>query len=306
MTKNTFTHRPPRNWLKITLTVPADKVDSAASFLALLTGAGTEQITDAGNQETEKVVGYLPVDGDTEERKKTLHDFWENMKNNAAHPDHYHLNNEIIEEEDWGHTWKKQFKPLKITPHLVIKPTWENYTPAAEEKIIELDPGMAFGTGHHASTKLALELIESAVLSDKKNCQEVLDVGTGTGILAMASALFGAKHIVAIDNDPDAVAVAKENILVNGLAEKITISGENLDDLPSSFNLVIANIIHDTLIEMAPSLTGKLKAQGMLILAGILRGDQESNIRRTYENLGLSTQEIRTEDEWAAISFRKP
>ncbi len=287
------------------LTVASDDVDPLVCFLADLTGGGLEQIPDARSPELEMVIGYLPVDSDLEDKKKTLHDFWHQIKKNAPEGEQYILSTEVIQEEDWCRTWKARFKPLKITRHLVIKPTWEEYRPAEDEIIIELDPGMAFGTGHHASTKLALELIDSLFFTQKEKYEQVLDVGTGTGILAMAGALFGAKHVVGIDNDPDAVAVAQDNIGLNRLTEKVTISAGDLQTLPSPFDLIIANITHDTLVEMAPLLTDKLKKNGALILAGILRGDQEDSIRKTYENLGLVTQATRTEDEWVAFHFCK-
>lgn len=306
MTGHNFSHRSPKSWLKIMLTVASDDVDPLVSFLADLTGGGLEQIPDAQGRELEMVIGYLPVDSDLEDKKRSLHEFWHHIKQNAPAGEQYILSTEVIQEEDWSRTWKARFKPLKITRHLVIKPTWEEYQPAEDELIIELDPGMAFGTGHHASTKLALELIDSLFFTQKEKYEQVLDVGTGTGILAMAGALFGARHVAGIDNDPDAVAVAQDNIALNRLAEKVTISGSDLRTLPSPFDLIIANITHDTLVEMAPLLTDKLKKNGALILAGILRGDQEDSIRTTYENLGIVTQETRTEDEWVAFHFCKP
>jgi len=305
MTKNAFSHRPPKSWLKITLTVPGDKVDHLAAFLTDLSGGGIEQIPDPENQALETVIGYLPVDRELTEKKQRLNDFCSHLLGKPAPGGTGCFSSEIIEEEDWGRTWKKQFKPLEITPHLVIKPTWEDYVPAAHQKIISLDPGMAFGTGHHASTRLALELIESAILTDRVKHEQMLDVGTGTGILAMAGALLGAGQVTAIDNDPDAVAVARENVLLNNLADLVTINDQELSTLPQRFDLIIANITHDTLIDMAPLLTERLTRGGALILAGILRGEQEDNIRRTYEKSGLVTMTTRTGDEWAAFYFRK-
>lgn len=302
MTKNAFSHRPPKSWLKISLTVPGDTVDPLVAFLTDLSGGGIEQIPDPENQAVETVIGYLPVDRDLAEKKERLNDFCSQL---FGKPAACRFATEIIEEEDWGRTWKEQFKPLRITPHLVIKPTWEEYVPAAHQKIISLDPGMAFGTGHHASTRLALELIESAILTDRVKHERMLDVGTGTGILAMAGALLGAEQVTAIDNDPDAVAVARENVLLNNLEDQVTVNGQDLDDLSRQFDLIVANITHDTLIELAPLLIERSTRGGALILAGILRGEQEDNIRRTYEKSGLVAMATRTGDEWAALYFRK-
>jgi ribosomal protein L11 methyltransferase len=216
------------------------------------------------------------------------------------------LETEIIPDEDWNKAWKERFKPLPITAHLVIKPTWESYQPNPGEKVIEMDPGMAFGTGHHSSTKLALEFVEALFHDTNTPPKTVLDVGTGTGILAMAAALFGAQEVLAIDNDPEAVVVAAENILRNALQPSITANGRALEEIPHQFDLVIANIIHDTLIELAASLAAHLALNGKLIMAGILTGPQTDNIRATYTALGLKHLETRNEGEWSALLFSRP
>ncbi|MCI5126232.1 MAG: methyltransferase domain-containing protein, partial [Candidatus Electrothrix sp. AR5] len=149
------------------------------------------------------------------------------------------------------------------------------------------------------STKLALGLIRSCF--DSRSVKSVLDVGTGTGILAMGAALFGAKQIRAIDNDSESVRVAGENIAHNTLAEKIIVSGDDLDDLAGSFDLVCANIIHDVLVGMAPAIAALVSAKGAVVLAGILQGEQEKNIIRLYASLGLILQEARYEDEWVSL-----
>jgi ribosomal protein L11 methylase PrmA len=123
MTQNAFSHRPPKSWLKITLTVPGDKVDHLAAFLTDLSGGGIEQIPDPENQALETVIGYLPVDRELTEKKQRLNDFCSHLLGKPAPGGTGCFSSEIIEEEDWGRTWKKQFKPLEITPHLVIKPT---------------------------------------------------------------------------------------------------------------------------------------------------------------------------------------
>ncbi len=123
----------------------------------------------------------------------------------------------MIDEEDWGKNWKDHFKPFTIVPGLVIAPTWEEYQPAAGEAVITMDPGMAFGTGHHATTSLSLELIRRTLVEN--GGQRLLDVGTGTGILGMAALLFGAKDVLGLDNDPEAVSAAEENVRRNSLQD---------------------------------------------------------------------------------------
>ena len=212
---------------------------------------------------------------------------------------------DTIREEDWGRIWKEHFKPLAITPRLVIKPTWESYKASANEAVIEMDPGLAFGTGHHASTRLALTLID-AIFSAGPIPMRALDVGTGTGILAMGCALFGSNEVVAIDNDQDAVATATDNVTANRLEEIISVSSEDLADLDGSFDLICANITQDVLQQLAPDLVRHLAPGGRLVLAGILRGGQEKAIVRQYTGLGLALDRTTYEDEWAALMFHRP
>lgn len=299
-------HPPAKSWLRITITASETISDPIADFICEQTG-GVEQIpvTAAGGAQ-EQIVGYLENGPAIPEKLKKITEYLAELACLAPGEAKTHLETEIIPDEDWNKTWKEQFKPLPITPHLVIKPTWEAYQPGPGEKVIEMDPGMAFGTGHHASTKLALEFIETLFHDTKNPPKTVLDVGTGTGILAMAAALFGAQEVVAIDNDPEAVVVAEENIQRNGLTPIVTANGVDLKEISRQFDLVIANIIHDTLIELAASLAEHLTQNGKLIMAGILIGPQTDNIRAAYNALGLKHLETRSEGEWSALLFTRP
>jgi len=301
------TPQPAKSWLKITITASETISDPIADFICEQTG-GVEQIPVASaNAAQEQIVGYLENDPHTPEKLKKITEYLEELALLAQEEGKTRLETETILDEDWNKAWKERFKPLPITAHLVIKPTWESYSPGPDEKIIEMDPGMAFGTGHHASTKLALEFVEG-LFHDKAAPppKTVLDVGTGTGILAMAAALFGAQEVLAIDNDPEAVLVAEENILRNALTPTIKTDGIALEDLPRQFDLVIANIIHDTLIELAAGLAARLAPNGRLIMAGILVGPQTDNIRAAYNALGLKHLETRSEGEWSALLFARP
>lgn len=299
-------HPPSKSWLKITITASETISDPIADFICEQTG-GVEQIPiTATGAAQEQIVGYLENGPNIKEKLKKISEYLEELACLAPGEEKTQLETEIIPDEDWNKAWKERFKPLPITAHLVIKPTWEAYQPSPGEKVIEMDPGMAFGTGHHASTKLALEFIEGLFHDTKNPPKTVLDVGTGTGILAMAATLFGAREVLAIDNDPEAVTVAEENIQRNGLAPTITANGSDLKDIPGQFDLVIANIIHDTLIELATNLAAHLNQNGKLIMAGILTGPQTDNIRAAYNALGLKHLETRSEGEWSALLFTRP
>ncbi len=306
MPATTISHRQPRAWLKIAITAPAALTEQIAAFVAALTEGGVEISMPAPDQhqtpDRETVTGYLADDAFRADREEELAAFLNRLA--AEFPDEAApiLATSRIEEEDWGKNWKEHFKPIRITPRITIKPSWEEYTPTSGEVVIEMDPGMAFGTGHHASTRLALEFIDQAYHASP-GPRRALDVGTGTGVLAMACAFFGASEVVAVDNDPDAVAAARENVARNGLDQRITASGRDLATVDGRFDLVIANITSNVLTDLAELLVARLADPGRLILAGILRGEQEAGILATYTGLGLTHIATRHQDEWASLCF---
>jgi ribosomal protein L11 methyltransferase len=206
-------------------------------------------------------------------------------------------------DEDWSNNWKKHFIPFAIVPGLVIAPTWEHYLAQPGEIVIEMDPGMAFGTGHHATTSLSLALVEEVVRTGGK--RRVLDVGTGTGILGMAAALFGAVEVLAIDNDPEAVAAALTNVEHNNLATAMEVSAIPLQEVIGQFSLVVANIIHDTLLEIAETLSSLTETGGALVLSGILQGQQTDNIVRCFAEKGFRLAKCEQLSEWSALLLRK-
>jgi len=162
---------------------------------------------------------------------------------------------------------------------------------------------MAFGTGHHATTALSLELLKGVLV--KRDGASVLDVGTGTGILGMAAVLFGADRVVGIDNDPEAIAAASENVRRNGLEENMSISLTPLSTLVGSFSIVVANIIHDVLLDMAGDLDRLTAGGGRLILSGILTGEQSDNIIQQISKRGFSLTQHLQQKEWSAMLFEK-
>ena len=208
----------------------------------------------------------------------------------------------ILPAQDWGNRWKEHFHPFALTPGLVIAPTWEEYTAQPGEKVIVMDPGMAFGTGHHATTSMAAALLLETVAA---NAATVLDVGCGTGILAMAAALSGAERVLAIDNDPLAVTAARENVARNGLDTTIDVSGEILSSLSGNFQIVIANIVYEVLLDLSRDLARLTAPGGALILSGILAGKQEESIARHFAGLSCLQTDQRRQDEWAALRLRK-
>ena len=211
------------------------------------------------------------------------------------------LTTSFFEEEDWSSTWKEHFKPFVIIPGLVIAPTWEEYRAQAGEAVITMDPGMAFGTGHHATTSLSLELLHRTLKAG--SAMRVLDVGTGTGILGMAALLFGAKSCLGLDNDPEAVSAALENVRRNHLDDRMQVSLQPLGEQTGRYQIVVANIVHDVLLDLAPDLTRLTDAGGYLILSGILAGEQVISIENSFGAQGFTLLDRQTRQEWAALRF---
>ncbi len=300
-----LTHRLPREWHKITIAAPVHRADIITSFLASISVNGIEQTAPPTGEQappTEKINTYLSYDQDFNQKMQDILDFIKQL--NTQLPDHEQITYqaEPIKEQDWNIKWKQHFKPFKLTNHIIIKPSWEPYTPNEGELIIEMDPGMAFGTGLHASTKLALTLIEKFFFHNS-TAATVLDVGTGTGILAMSCALFGATQIVAIDNDIDARTAARQNIAQNNF-QNITVSDNPLNQIPKQYSLVIANITCDILTTLADDLVKRIRPGGNLVLSGILANEQEISIKKTFSSLGLKVSETLQQDEWVGIHFQ--
>lgn len=220
----------------------------------------------------------------------------------------------LVDEEDWANAWKQYFKPLRISERLTIKPTWEDYTPSPEEIILELDPGMAFGTGTHATTALCLRTIEKVV----RPGDEVIDVGTGSGILSIAAAKLGAKHVLALDLDPVAVSSARENARLNGLEDQITVV---LSDLLQALRsqekgegdaigvtlpvrVVVANILAEIILLFVDDVYAALEKGGVYIASGIIKSKQQ-DVEQALAAAGFTVEERFEEQDWVALVARK-
>lgn len=292
-----------RCWLKLSIHCPAAIAEEVAALLGSF-GDGVEQGYHPGGaaSDQESVTVYLEQNPETDATLQTIKELLSALRRQLPADAPWRVEHEVIADRDWNATWKKHFTPFLVAPELIIKPSWSEYTPRPGERVIEMDPGMAFGTGHHASTRLALLLLRD--LYGEQPPATVLDVGCGTGILAMAAALWGCPRVVAMDNDPQAVAVARQNFAANQLAIAATTTPPAA--LAEQFEVVLANIIHEVLWEMATELVAALKPGGHLILAGILSGTQEASIKQHFQDLGLQPLASPHREEWAAWLLRKP
>lgn len=205
-------------------------------------------------------------------------------------------------DEDWKDNWKAYFKPAKITDRIVIKPTWETYErQSSDELIIQLDPGMAFGTGTHPTTTLCVKLMEHYVTPGKS----FLDVGCGSGILSIAAALMGAVEITAVDIDPEAVRVTGENVVQNQLEQKIDVRlGDLTKGLSLTADLVAANLMADLVILLAKDVAKHLNEDGIFLSSGILV-EKKRKVEEELSRQGFEILEAPEEGEWCAIAARR-
>ena len=205
-----------------------------------------------------------------------------------------------VQEEDWANAWKVYFKPERIGKITVIKPTWETYEKQEGDLIIEIDPGMAFGTGNHATTALCLQMLEEYV----KPGMDVIDVGTGSGILAIQAGLLGANSVQAMDYDTVAVSAAKENIELNNLQERVSIcQSDLLAEAHGQADIIVANIIADIIIRLTPSTVEYLKNGKVFISSGII-DTRKDDVLAALEEHNFSIIEVRENAGWVAIAAR--
>jgi ribosomal protein L11 methyltransferase len=211
------------------------------------------------------------------------------------------IETQSVSEEDWAESWKQYWHINRILPHLVIQPSWEPFTPEPGDVVIQLDPGSAFGTGTHETTQLMLYLLQDALGTLPHPPERLLDVGTGSGVLAIAGAKLGIPVCLAIDNDPHAVAVAQQNAKANGVASQVDAQYQPIDSVePHAWDLVLANILASVLREMMPQLRQMLLPQGLLMMGGITR-QQFPEIAQSIAQNGLILKRVFQQGNWLAL-----
>ncbi|ONI39112.1 ribosomal protein L11 methyltransferase [Candidatus Epulonipiscium fishelsonii] len=205
-----------------------------------------------------------------------------------------------IPEEKWANEWKKYYKPTLLGKNIIIKPTWEHFINESNKIIVEMDPGMAFGTGTHETTEMCAELLEKYLSNDKAGSL-VIDIGTGSGILGIIATKLGAKKVIGVDIDPMAVKVATQNIMLNNVADKMTaVSGNLIEVLDTRADIVVSNIIADIIVSLASEVDSILNENGIWISSGIINTKKEKVVE-TILNTGWHIIEIEEKNEWIAI-----
>jgi len=209
-----------------------------------------------------------------------------------------------IDDEEWAHSWKEYWHPQKISEKIVICPSWEEFSPQENEIVINLDPGSAFGTGTHPTTRLCVQALEDIITDKNFNKIDIADIGTGSGILAIAALKLGANSAVGVDNDEAVISVAQENAEKNNLTDKCNFYKGVASDVHGEYEIVLANILAHILIEDMANLAKLVKKDGKLILSGIIL-QKSQEVQESAIGHGLKIVQILQEENWVAIVAEK-
>lgn len=308
-------------WARISVVTTHEGADLIANILMELGAAGTEiddpslvnEYIDAGlwdytdlpraeDTETVTVRAYLPEDARLESSLLALAERIAALRHAGAALGAGTISHSFVADEDWAETWKAYIHTEKIGERIVVRPTWEEYTPSANEIVIELDPGAAFGTGAHATTAMCLRWLEHLVSPGMR----VYDVGCGSGILAVAAAKLGAGEVIAMDYDPVAVSVAEENIRQNNVHNVVACESDLLSACEGAApaELITANIIADVIVRLFAQLDRHLAPGGTLLASGII-DDRIADVEHAAAQHGFTVLDMTCEKEWAAMIIRR-
>jgi len=249
------------------------------------------------------VKAYLPASSFLAETVEEIKLALANLKNFDINIGDQVLKTALVDEEDWATAWKQYYHPVKISERFTIIPTWENYNPVnTDELIIELDPGMAFGTGTHPTTVMCLQALEKVI----KNGDTVVDVGTGSGVLAIGAALLGASKVHALDLDEVAVKSAIENVTLNKVDQVVEVyHGNLLDSVKEQSDVVVGNLLAEIIMSFTDDAFSIVKPGGKYITSGII-GFKKDDVKQALENSGFVIEEVLMMEDWVAIIASRP
>jgi ribosomal protein L11 methyltransferase len=287
-----------RSWFELRVEILPSLAEAAANFLIEQGSPGITQETIKGSagHKRERLIGYYPNDRAFPAARKRIQAYLRAICKSPRSD--CKLSTRTIREEKWAEAWKENFKPMEVTPGLVIKPPWESWAKKPGQVVIEIDPGRAFGTGTHPSTQMCLKFMEEVIPSFPA-IPSVLDVGTGSGILAIAARKMGVKKITAIDTDPVAIDCARANARANRPGPGLSFRTGSPEDLKASFDLIVANLLPQELLSVAPSLSRLAARWGKLVVSGFL-ARQEKEMAAAFRRQGFEKQSARRQKGWAA------
>ena len=293
-------------WLELAVEAPPELAEPLSEMF-LRYGHGGVAVEEAGGYNPDEggpapkpdrvwVKTYLPFDSEMEEKRSRI-DLAVRLISQVGPVSE--LIERALNEEEWGSAWKQHFRPLRVGERMVVVPTWTTYSPRESAVVINLDPGMAFGTGHHPTTRMCMELLEDHVAPG----MTVLDVGCGSAILSIAAARLGAAHVVGLDTDATAADVGAANVGVNGVSGSVRIVHGSLPhaDAPVGiFDVAVANISSKVVLELAGELVGALRPEGLIIVSGFLLDDADV-IAERLSTAGAAVWQRRDEGDWACL-----
>lgn len=286
----------PSSWLQLSLHTDPAAIDAVSNFLI---ERGSPGVVINKNE----IQAYFAHSADDTSIRKDVQRFLRGI-NGLYSRTHEPLRWRLLKDRNWNRSWRRFFTPQKIGKSFWVTPPWATPPRLRNRHVITIEPGMAFGTGTHATTRGCLEFIEEAVLSFKGLPFRALDVGTGSGILAIAAAKLGAEEVLALDNDPQALKVAGENLRCNAVQGKVRLSETNLRQIRKSFLVVVANLTAETIIDLTVPLARRVAPKGFLILSGILSPEGE-DVGSHFEARAFKTLRRKREKEWMTILLRR-
>jgi ribosomal protein L11 methyltransferase len=289
-------HERPE-WLEIVIDIHPVAREAVTAFLFDLgcEGVVSEDFKDPS------LKGYLPFQEDLETLRLGINGFLQTLRGIFPEVQSPELRIHALEDRDWAVSWRKFFKPCPVTLRLTVFPAWDRVPPSLRGHAIRIDPGPAFGTGQHPTTRMCLEAME---IGPFKKLWTMLDVGTGSGILAMYGVLLGAQKVLAVDKDVEALGWAKRNIDLNGLDDVIEISSMPIERIKGPFSLLAANLDLGEIMKLFPLFPPLLISGGRIILSGLLR-EQVKEVQKVLEDHRFGNDEILEQEEWACVVATK-
>lgn len=286
------------SWIKISVKTSPEASDAISSLLFDLGAEGVE-VKEVNSLSV--LTAFYPSDDLVGERLLRIKEFFRKLRECGLDPSPARIEFDEIEDENWVENWKSVFNPVRAGEHIVISPTWCQPDLGEDDLLIWLDPGMAFGTGQHPTTRLTLAMIERSIFEGAR----VLDVGTGSGVLSIAAVKLGAEHVTAIDIEPGVIPVARKNFILNEVEDKITLIAGDISEIPPEpeYDLIACNILTRVNILLLPELRERLKPGGIAVFSGVLTSEGE-RMSEACRREGYEVLEVADEDVWLALRCR--
>jgi ribosomal protein L11 methyltransferase len=287
----------PSSWLQLSLRTDPSALDAVSNFLI---ERGSPGVVIKKNE----VQAYFAYSAEGSSVRRDVQRFLRGIRGIYPEVSERDLCWRVVKDRNWNRAWRRFFTPQRIGRMFWVTPPWTKPPSFNRRQVIVIEPGMAFGTGSHATTRGCLEFIEKVALSLNGRPITALDVGTGSGILAIAMAKLGVEKIIALDNDPVALKVARGNVCANGVQDQIVLSRSNLIQVRRSFPIVVANLTAETILEVAAALERRVARRGYLILSGILR-PKAIDVLRYFHSKGFRIVDRKGEKEWMTLFLRR-